>query len=96
MQTLNLQLFKALDAEEAYAIRLPHEEKWLAQSGFGSQLEFAWNLEIQSEGACDRKRVDWEAVLERAIEAYRLSDPVLTNFRWPEYSSAQSGGKVPE
>ena len=83
MEKVNLQLFKARDAEEAYAIRFPQEERWLARSGFGSQLEHAWNLEIQSEAPLDRYTVDWEAVLDRAVEAYRLSDPVVTNFDWP-------------
>jgi hypothetical protein len=84
MQNVNLQLYKARDAEEAYAVRFPGEETWLARTGFGSQFEPVWNLEFQSEAPFDRKKVDWEAVLERSIEAYRLSDPVVTNFQWPE------------
>ena len=83
MEKVALQLFKARDAEEAYAIRFAKEERWLARSGFGSQFEPAWTLEVQSEEGIDVKSVDWEQMLERAIEAYRLSDPVLTNFDWP-------------
>ena len=83
MEKVALQLFKARDAEEAYAIRFPREERWLARSGFGSQLEPVWALEIQSEEAIDLKSVNWDQMLERAIEAYRLSDPVLTSFDWP-------------
>jgi hypothetical protein len=75
MEKVNLQLFKARDAEEAYAIRFPKEERWLARSGFGSQLEPTWSLEFQSEAPLERHSVDWEAVLGRAIEAYRLSGP---------------------
>ena len=84
MEKVNLQLFKATDAEEAYAIRFPREQKWLARSGFGSQLEPVWSLEFQSDTPLQRKSIDWNIVLERAIEAYRLSDPVLTNFEWPK------------
>jgi hypothetical protein len=83
MENVAVQLFKARDAEEAYAIRFPREERWLARSGFGSQLEPVWTLEIQSVEVIDLKSVDWDQILERAIEAYRLSDPVLTNFDWP-------------
>jgi hypothetical protein len=83
MENVAVQLFKARDAEEAYAIRFPREERWLARSGFGSQLEPVWTLEIQSVEVIDLKSVDWNQILERAIEAYRLSDPVLTNFDWP-------------
>ena len=83
MEKVALQLFKARDAEEAYAIRFAREERWLARSGFGSQLEPVWTLEIQSEEAIDLEAVAWDQMLERAIEAYRLSDPVLTNFDWP-------------
>lgn len=83
MQKVNLQLFKARDAENAYAIRFSKEERWLARSGIGSQLEPVWSLEFQSDLPLDRNSIDWEAVLHRAIEAYRLSDPVVTNFEWP-------------
>ena len=83
MEKVALQLFKARDAEEAYAIRFPKAERWLARSGFGSQLESVWSLEVQSEEVIDPKSVDWDQMLQRAIEAYRLSDPVLTNFDWP-------------
>jgi hypothetical protein len=83
MEKVALHLFKARDAEEAYAIRTPNDERWLARSGFGSQFEPVWALELESEESADQRAVDWEQVLERAIEAYRLSDPVLTNFEWP-------------
>ncbi len=88
MAKVNLQLFKATDAEEAYAIRFPKEQKWLARSGFGSQLEPVWSLELESELPAETATVDWDAVLKRAIEAYRLSDPVLTNFEWPKLKEA--------
>ena len=84
MEKVNLQLYKAVDADEAYAIRFADDQTWLARSGFGSQMEKVWSLEIQSESPADRNRVDWETVLERAVEAYRLSDPVITKFSWPE------------
>ena len=83
MEKVSLQLFKATDAEEAYAIRFPKEQKWLARSGFGSQLEPVWSLELESETPAELETVDWDVVLERAIEAYRLSDPIVTNFDWP-------------
>ena len=83
MEKITLQLFKARDAEESYAIRFPKEDRWLARFGFGSQFEPAWNLELQCAKPLERYSVDWEVVLDRAIEAYRLSDPVITNFEWP-------------
>ena len=83
MEKVSLQLFKARDADEAFGLRFPREDKWLARTGFGSDYQSVWNIEIQSTQPADRTRVDWEDVLERAIEAYRLSDPVITNFEWP-------------
>lgn len=84
MEKVNLQLYKAPDAEEAYAIRFPNTDGWLARSGFGSQMEPIWTLELQSNQPVEQRHVNWGAVLERAIEAYRLSDPIVTNFNWPE------------
>ena len=83
METVTVQLYKAKDAEEAYALRYSNQEAWLAQTGFGSEFEPVWKLEVQSDESADPRQVDWDAVLQRAIEAYRLSDPVLTKFRWP-------------
>ena len=83
MRKVNLQLHKARDAEESYALKFPAEEKWLARSGFGSELDSVWSLEVQTEDDFARDKVNWEAVLDRAIEAYRLSDPVVTNFQCP-------------
>ena len=83
MEKVALQLFKACDADEAFGLRFPRDDKWLARTGFGSAFDPVWTLEIQSAQPVDRSRVDWENVLERAIEAYRLSDPVITNFKWP-------------
>lgn len=82
-EKVTLQLYKARDAEEAYALRFPQEDRWLARTGFGSHLNLVWTIEVQSEVAMDRTSVNWEAVLKRAIEAHRLNDPVLTNFEWP-------------
>jgi hypothetical protein len=83
MEKVSLQLYKARDADEAFGLRFPREDKWLARTGFGSDFEPIWTLEIQSAQPADRPRVDWENVLNRAVEAYRLSDPVITNFDWP-------------
>jgi hypothetical protein len=52
-------------------------------AGFGSDLELVWNLEIQSEVAPEVSQVKWDSVPERAVEAHRLSDPVLANFNCP-------------
>jgi len=87
MITTHLQLYKARDAEEAYAIRLRNGDAWLARTGFGSQFDPVWSLELQTPTAADQNWTDWESVLERAIEAYRLSDPVITNFEWPRIDS---------
>jgi len=87
MEKVSLQLYKATDAEEAYAIRFPREQKWLARSGFGSQLEPVWSLDLESETPVEQGSIDWDSVLQRAIEAYRLSDPVVTGFEWPRITS---------
>ena len=83
MEKVSLQLYRARDADEGFGLRFPREDKWLARSGFGSDFQPVWTVEIQSVQRVDPKRVDWESVLDRAIEAYRLSDPVITNFEWP-------------
>ena len=64
-------------------LNMSKEQKWLARSGFGSQLEPVWSLELESAAPPGLETVDWDVVLERAIEAYRLSDPIVTNFDWP-------------
>ena len=42
-----------------------------------------WRVGSAAEGHIDR-----DAVLERVIEAYDFSDPVLTNFDWPREQGA--------
>lgn len=79
-----LKLFRSRDGEDSYAIALENrEENFLARRGFGQDFEKVWSLELQSLVTPETLMVDWDTVLERAIEAYQLSDPVITNFDWP-------------
>jgi hypothetical protein len=90
MGSKTVHLFKATDAEDAYAIRLAHDDpgKWRAERGFGQNFEEVWSVELQSRKQAPESRVDWDAVLERVIEACTLSDPVITNFQWPVRQAA--------
>ena len=84
MSKPNVQLYKARDADDGYGIRLQAEQPWLSRSGFGSHFEPVWTVEVESELPPHRETVNWEAVLDRVVEAYRLSDPILTGFQWPQ------------
>lgn len=79
-RVFTVELHQARDAEESYGIRLPGENGWRARSGFGSQYELVWKVEFQCVEELDLETADWEPILGRTIEAYRLSDPVVTNF----------------
>jgi hypothetical protein len=88
MKTVTLHLYKAQDGLDAYAISRPGSDRtvhgaWLAQKGFGSDFEKVWTVELQSKEEPQPGRVDWENVLERAIEACHLSDPVIADYEWP-------------
>ena len=85
MTSIALTIFKSRDADQSYAIALEDDppETWRARSGFGQEFERIWAVDLQSETSPEVQTVDWETVLERAIEAYHLSDPVITNFEWP-------------
>jgi hypothetical protein len=86
MDTLNVELHKARDAEECYAIRIAGEKTWRATNGFGSDFERIWTIEFQGPVPTDLSVVQWEALLDRAVEAFRLSDPIVTNLDWKEFS----------
>lgn len=89
MNTIALHLYKAQDGLDAYAITRggPNSSglpgSWLAQKGFGSDFEKVWSVELQSHGQPPADRIDWDAVLERAIEACHMSDPVVSEYEWP-------------
>ena len=87
MEACKVLLSQAQDAEGSYALRLESDppECWRAQSGFGKQFDPAWALELQSDSLPEIRLIDWELVLVRAVEAYHLSDPVITNFHWPQH-----------
>lgn len=76
----SIELHRARDAEESYAIRLAGEQSWRSRIGFGSQFEKVWNVEFQPAMEVDLELLDWDPVLDRAIEAFRMSDPIVTNF----------------
>ena len=92
MDSTNILLLKASDAEDSYALAAEGDGQgvWRAQRGYGSVFENVWTVELQSEGRPELRQVDWDAVLERAVEAYDLNDPVIANFEWPLRSVAQS------
>ena len=60
----------------------------LASIGFGSDFEPVWTVEIQGTEEVNDREVEWDSVLDRVIEAYRLSDPVITNLEWPHRTAS--------
>ena len=84
MQT-TVFLHQAADAEDSYAISLPGDNRttWRAQKGFGQDFRKVWIIEFQSAHAPTIQATDWDQVLLRAIEAYTMNDPIITNFTWP-------------
>ena len=85
MNTRIVHLHRGKDAEDAWAINLVGDKSgvWRAERGFGNNFEQVWSLELQSESEPDFQSVDWDALLERAINAYDLRDPIMTDFNWP-------------
>jgi hypothetical protein len=85
MQTTTIFLHQASDAEDSYALSLPGDApgSWRAEKGFGSKFNQVWTLDLQTAEAPLVQAVDWDVVLARAIEAYSLNDPVITNYSWP-------------
>lgn len=89
---MTLHLYKAQDGLDAYAIangtsrECAKPSTWLAQKGFGSDFEKVWSLELQSASE-PSGAINWESVLDRAIEAYHLSDPVISQFEWPQLAT---------
>lgn len=84
MESINVHLHQATDAEDAYALSLDSAPTpWRAERGYGSAYQKVWSVEIQSRHAPDLRQVDWDAVLDRVIEAYDLNDPLITDFAWP-------------
>lgn len=70
---------------ESWAINLAGDiaENHRAEKGFGTNYRKVWSLEIQSVEAPDYALVDWDAILERAIYAYDMNDPLISEFEWP-------------
>jgi hypothetical protein len=85
MESIIAHLHKASDGEDSYALCLEGDDgqTWRAERGYGGTFQKVWSVEIQSAQAPLLARVDWDAVLERIIEAYDLNDPVITDFEWP-------------
>lgn len=90
MESNIIHLHKAIDAEDSYAICLNDDprETWRAERGFGQRFEKVWSVELQSKAKPRVPAVNWEAVLDRAIQACSLSDPVVSNFTWPHHQIA--------
>ena len=80
-----LHLYKAAEAEAAYALKMDEDPggNWRAKRGYGSNFVKLWSLDVEGDPVPSLEKIDWEAILDRAIEAYQLSDPVLANFHWP-------------
>jgi hypothetical protein len=85
MDSKSIHLHKAKDAEDSWAINLvgDHSGVWRAQKGFGQNFEKVWSLELQSPQAPDLAQTDWDVLLDRAIEAYDMNDPIIAKFQWP-------------
>ena len=82
-------LHRALDAEDCFALSVEGEPPgWRAVRGFGQNFQKVWTIELQSESAPDLFQTDWDAVLERVIQAYDLNAPVITDFHWPKQQVA--------
>lgn len=84
MVVTTLHLHEAKDAEGSFALKMDDDDSWRATRGFGQDFQKVWSLEVQSLVAPNPLEVDWEQMLERAIEAYEMSDPLLANFEWPD------------
>jgi hypothetical protein len=82
MKTLSVEVFKARDSDESYAIRAKGDEHWRAVTGYGSNFEKIWTVDFEGPVPSDLSSIHWEAILDRAVEAYRLSDPLVTTVDW--------------
>jgi hypothetical protein len=85
MESVTVHLHKATNGEDAYALAVEGDERssWRAERGYGSAFQKAWSVELQSSTRPELARVDWDAVLDRVIEAHDLNDPVIAGFQWP-------------
>ena len=93
METRTIHLYQAADAEDSFALAVEGDNpgSWRAARGFGQRFEKVWSVELQSKESpniSDILFTDWDAVLERAIEAYDLNDPVIVDFDWPRQQLA--------
>ena len=85
MEHVKVDLLKASDASDSHAIKLQDGSGGvLAQTGYGQDFERVWTVEFEARYSPDILHVDWDAVLQRVIEAHAMSDPVITGFRWPQ------------
>ena len=85
MESTIVHLHQALDAEDCFALAVEGEASgtWRAVRGFGQNFQKVWTIELQSTQTPSLLHTDWDAVLERVIEAYDLNDPLITDFEWP-------------
>lgn len=84
MSKLLVDLYKAGD--DTYAIRLADNRTtgWLAEKGFGGDFTKVWTVEFTGPEMANGDSNAWDALLERAVEAYNLSDPIVTNVSLPK------------
>jgi hypothetical protein len=80
MRNLRIDLYRAADNDETFAIRLPTDNPhtWRAERGYGGSFQKIWTVEFEMKDDETVESLDWDALLIRAVEAYRLSDPVIT------------------
>jgi hypothetical protein len=85
MRITTVHLFQGADGEEAYAIRLPEDpDKYFrAERGFTHDFEHVWTVEFETDEGPDRWGTNWDQVLNRAMEAYAMRDPVISSYHWP-------------
>jgi hypothetical protein len=83
--TTTVFLHEAEDAEDSYAISLAGDTPglWRAEKGFGGKFKQVWSIDFQSAEPPSVLAIDWDQVLMRAIDAYSMNDPVITNYTWP-------------
>jgi len=86
-------LHEAKDAANSYALSLAGDSPgaWRAEKGFGQRFEQVWSIDFETAEAPSLQAVDWDEVLMRAIEAYSMNDPVITNYDWPKLAASCRG-----
>jgi hypothetical protein len=80
-----IELFEAKDGDQSYAIRLKDDpgKAWRFTRGYGADYQKVWTVELESSHVPEPDLIEWESVLERALEAWQMNDPFISNYEWP-------------